>query len=135
MASTSTVMLTSDNYFQWRSHMEDLLRSKGMYQITMRKETDANPHSQQWVAPPGPSHSTARRVGALPLPLGNSITHSLLWNLPFRNSGSRVSRTREPDVHSPRNKRPRTPNYGVNGQCFGFRSYPYRDITTGELNA
>jgi hypothetical protein len=39
MASTSTVMLTSDNYFQWRSHMEDLLRSKGMYQITMGTET------------------------------------------------------------------------------------------------
>ena len=39
MASTSTVMLTSDNYFQWRSHMEDLLRSKGLYRITMGKET------------------------------------------------------------------------------------------------
>ncbi|MCZ2221958.1 hypothetical protein NUW87_11415, partial [Corynebacterium pilbarense] len=32
-------MLTSDNYFQWRSHMEDLLRSKGLYQITLGKET------------------------------------------------------------------------------------------------
>jgi hypothetical protein len=39
MASTSTVMLTSDNYFQWRSHMEDLLRSKGLYRITMGTET------------------------------------------------------------------------------------------------
>ena len=39
MASTSTVMLTSDNYFQWRSHMEDLLRSKGLYRITMGTKT------------------------------------------------------------------------------------------------
>ena len=39
MASPSTLMLTSDNYFQWRSHMEDLLRSKGLYRITMGTET------------------------------------------------------------------------------------------------
>ena len=39
MDSTSTVMLTNNNYFQWRSHMEDLLRSKGLYRITMGKET------------------------------------------------------------------------------------------------
>jgi hypothetical protein len=39
MASTSTGMLTIDNYFQWRSHMEDLLRSKGLYRITMGMET------------------------------------------------------------------------------------------------
>ena len=38
MASTSTIMLTNNNYFQWRSHMEDLL-SKGLYRITMGKET------------------------------------------------------------------------------------------------
>jgi hypothetical protein len=45
MASTSTVLLTSNNYFQWKSHMEDLLRSKGLYQITLGKEkapTDAD---------------------------------------------------------------------------------------------
>jgi hypothetical protein len=38
MASTSNVLLTSNNYFQWKSHMEDLLRSKGLYQITLGKE-------------------------------------------------------------------------------------------------
>jgi hypothetical protein len=38
MASTSTVFLTSINYFQWKSHMEDLLRSKGLYRITLGKE-------------------------------------------------------------------------------------------------
>jgi hypothetical protein len=38
MASTSTVLLISNNYFQWKSHMEDLLRSKGLYQITLGKD-------------------------------------------------------------------------------------------------
>ena len=39
MASTSNLLLTSTNYFQWKSHMEDLLRSKGLYRITLGKET------------------------------------------------------------------------------------------------
>jgi len=39
MASTSTIMLTNNNYFQWRSHMEDLLRGKGLYWITMGTKT------------------------------------------------------------------------------------------------
>jgi hypothetical protein len=39
MDSTSNLLLTSTNYFQWKSHMEDLLRSKGWYQITLGKET------------------------------------------------------------------------------------------------
>jgi hypothetical protein len=38
MDSTSTVFLTSNNYFQWKSDMEDLLRSKGLYRITLGKE-------------------------------------------------------------------------------------------------
>jgi hypothetical protein len=45
MASTSIVLLTSNNYFKWKSYMEDLLRSKGLYQITLGKEktpTDAD---------------------------------------------------------------------------------------------
>jgi hypothetical protein len=40
MASTSNVLLTSTNYFQWKSHMEDLLRSKGLYRITLGKEKE-----------------------------------------------------------------------------------------------
>jgi predicted glycosyltransferase len=39
MDSTINLLLTSTNYFQWKSHMEDLLRSKGLYQITLGKET------------------------------------------------------------------------------------------------
>ena len=35
MENTSIVLLTSNNYFQWKSHMEDLLRSKGLYRITL----------------------------------------------------------------------------------------------------
>ena len=45
MASTNNLLLTSMNYFQWKPHMEDLLRSKGLYQITLGKEiepTDAD---------------------------------------------------------------------------------------------
>ena len=38
MDSSSNLLLTSTNYFQWKSHMEDLLRSKGLYQITLGKE-------------------------------------------------------------------------------------------------
>ena len=40
MASTSTFLFTSNNYFQWKSHMEDLLRSKGLYRITLGKEKE-----------------------------------------------------------------------------------------------
>jgi hypothetical protein len=39
MDSTSNLLLTNTNFFQWKSHMEDLLRSKGLYQITLGKET------------------------------------------------------------------------------------------------
>jgi hypothetical protein len=49
MASTIIVLLTSNNYFQWKSHMEDLLRSKVLYLITLGKEkksTDADKKSK-----------------------------------------------------------------------------------------
>jgi hypothetical protein len=39
MTSTTNLLLTSTNFFQWKSHMEDLLRSKGLYWITLGKET------------------------------------------------------------------------------------------------
>jgi hypothetical protein len=39
MAFTSNLLLTNTNYFQWKSHMKDLLRSKGLYRITLGKET------------------------------------------------------------------------------------------------
>jgi hypothetical protein len=42
MASTSNLFLTNTNYFQWKSHMEDLLRSKGLYRITLGKEKAPN---------------------------------------------------------------------------------------------
>ena len=37
MASPSDVLLTSSNYFSWKSHMNDGLRSKGLYWITLGK--------------------------------------------------------------------------------------------------
>jgi len=41
MASSSDLLFTSTNYVQLKSHMEDLLRSKGMYQITLGKEKES----------------------------------------------------------------------------------------------
>jgi hypothetical protein len=41
MASSSALLLTNTNYFQWKSHMEDLLKSKGMYQIALGKEKES----------------------------------------------------------------------------------------------
>ena len=35
MENTSIALLTSTNYFQWKSPMEDLLRNKGIYRITL----------------------------------------------------------------------------------------------------
>jgi len=40
MASSSDLFLTNTNYFQWKSHMGDLLRIKGLYWITMGKELE-----------------------------------------------------------------------------------------------
>ena len=40
MDSSSDILLTSTNYFQWKSHMKDLLRSKGFYKITLGKEQE-----------------------------------------------------------------------------------------------
>ena len=39
METTNIVLLTRTNYFQWKSHMEDLLRSKGFYRITLGTHT------------------------------------------------------------------------------------------------
>jgi hypothetical protein len=40
MASSSDLLFTNTNYFQWKSHMGDLLRSKILYQITLGKEIE-----------------------------------------------------------------------------------------------
>ena len=50
MENTSIVLLTSTNYFQWKSHMEDLLRSKQIYKITLGTETapDDGENKDKW---------------------------------------------------------------------------------------
>ena len=50
MKSTSIVILTSTNYFQWKSHMEDTLRRKGIYIITLGTETapDDDEKKSKW---------------------------------------------------------------------------------------
>ena len=40
MASPSDRFLTNTNYFSWKSHMEDLLKSKELYRITLGKEQE-----------------------------------------------------------------------------------------------
>jgi hypothetical protein len=40
MASPGDILLTNTNYFSWKSHMEDVLRSKGLYQIILGKEKE-----------------------------------------------------------------------------------------------
>ena len=47
MENTSIVLLTRNNYFQWKSHMEDLLRSKGLYRITLGTEATPDEDEKQ----------------------------------------------------------------------------------------
>jgi hypothetical protein len=51
MDYSSKRFLTSTNYFQWKSHVEDLLRSKGLYLITLGKEKETvSIRSHSWIA-------------------------------------------------------------------------------------
>src|SRR5882757_3984338 len=40
MATPCDIILTNSNYFSWKSHMEDVLRSRGLFRITSGKETE-----------------------------------------------------------------------------------------------
>ena len=40
MAAPCDIILTSSNYFSWKYHMEDVLRSRGLFIITSGKETE-----------------------------------------------------------------------------------------------
>ena len=39
MAAPCDIILTSSNYFSWKSRMEDVLRSRGLFIFTSGKET------------------------------------------------------------------------------------------------
>ena len=41
MATTCDIILTSSNYFSWKSRMEDVLRSMGLFRITSGKDTES----------------------------------------------------------------------------------------------
>ena len=73
MASTSNVLLTSNNYFQWKSHMEDLLISKGLYLITLGKEKESTDDDKKakW----------ANRSDEARGLIGMSISHDLRFQL------------------------------------------------------
>ena len=40
MDAPCDIILTSSNYFSWKSHMEDVLRSRGLFRITLGKEIE-----------------------------------------------------------------------------------------------
>ena len=40
MATPTDILLTHSNYFSWKSHMEDVLRSRRLFRITSTKETE-----------------------------------------------------------------------------------------------
>ena len=40
MASPCDIIITSSHYFSWKSHVEDVLRSRGLFRITSGKETE-----------------------------------------------------------------------------------------------
>ena len=73
MENTSIVLLTSSNYFQWKSHMEDLLRSKGLYSITLG--TEASPDEAEKQAKWENKNDQARGL------IGMSISPDLRFHL------------------------------------------------------
>ena len=40
MAAPCDIILTSSNYFSWKSRMEDVLRSRGLFRITSGKKIE-----------------------------------------------------------------------------------------------
>ena len=67
MENISIVLLTSTNYFQWKSHIEDLLRSKGIYRITLG--TENTPDDEEKIAKWDNKNDQARGlIGMLILP-------------------------------------------------------------------
>jgi hypothetical protein len=70
----------------------------------------------------GPKSSSSSNSLGSPLPQSSRC-------LPFRNSGNRVSRTREPCVHLSCNMKTRTPTRDVNGQ----RPRSIGDILIGKM--
>ena len=78
MEHTSIVLLTSNNYFQWKSHMEDLLRSKGLYRITLG--TEAAPDEAEKQAKWENKNDQARGL------IGMSISPDLRFHLEGEDS-------------------------------------------------
>jgi hypothetical protein len=73
MDSPSDIFITSTNYFLWKYHMEDVLKSKGVYHITLRKEKSPADDEKifKWVN---------KNDGARGL-FGLSISHNLQFQL------------------------------------------------------
>ena len=41
MATPCDIIFTSSNYFSWKSHMEDVLQSRGLFRITSGKKIES----------------------------------------------------------------------------------------------
>jgi hypothetical protein len=78
MENTSIVLLTSNNYFQWKSHMEDLSRSKGFYRITLGTEValDDDENKSKWENKNDQAHGL----------IGMSISPDLIFHLDGEDS-------------------------------------------------
>ena len=73
MENINIVILTSTN-FQWKSHMEDLLRSKELYRITLGTET-AHTDDEEKVAKWDLKNDQARGL------IGTFISSNLIFHL------------------------------------------------------
>ena len=70
MKNIRIIILTSTNYFEWKSHMEDILRSKGIYRITLGIETapiDDEENIGQWERKNDQDHGLIRMSISLDL--------------------------------------------------------------------
>ena len=85
MEHTSIVLLTSNNYFQWKSHMEALLRSKWLYRITLGIEDalDEDEKKAKWEN----KNDQARGL------IGMSILPDLRFHLDGENSPLKLGRS------------------------------------------
>ena len=73
MASQNDLLFTSTNYFSWKSHMEDVLRSKRLYQIILGKEKEPNDYEKKFKW----DNKNDEACGLIRM----SISHNLLFHL------------------------------------------------------
>ena len=78
MENINIVLLTNTNYFQWKSHMEDLLRSKEIYRIIIGTKIapDEDEKKAKWENKNDQDHGS----------IGMSISPDLIFHLDGEDS-------------------------------------------------